>query len=90
MFKRWIKSPTVILITIGLMVSLLFLFSPKPEVTQGEISLKKVKGLQDCLMVALETSEGNKIYIIRCPNSDVSTHWVKNGEKFFVHTFSEP
>ena len=75
---------------IGILASLLIIgyflpSSSQEEVVYSQISLKKVKGLQDCQLIAIE-ADGNKIYVIRCPNSDVSTHWIKNAKNFFVHT----
>jgi len=65
-------------------LSYLFKEAPqKPE--SSEISLKSVKGLQDCLMVAIETND-EKLYVVRCPSSDVSIHWVKDEKNYFTHT----
>lgn len=58
--------------------------SDEPEPPK-EISLKNVAGLQDCQMMAIE-ADGNKIYVVRCPNSEVNIHWIKDGKKNFTHT----
>jgi hypothetical protein len=57
----------------------------KETVIYREISLMKIKGLQDCQMLAIET-DGTKLYVIRCPNSDVSLHWTQGNKNIFVHT----
>jgi len=64
------------------------IFTPQRELIYQEISLKKIKGLQDCQMLAIEVDD-SKIYVVRCPNSDVSLHWSEGSQNSFVHTIDK-
>jgi hypothetical protein len=78
MFIVW----SIICITWGV---ILFISLTPKETSYNEISLTKIKELQDCQMLAIET-DGDKIYVIRCPNSDVSLHWTRGSKNYFIHT----
>lgn len=83
-----IKIVRVIIITVVIWTGIEYLYdhlytSKDPE--YDSVSLQKVKDLQDCKMVAIEV-DSTKIYVIRCPNSDVTTNWAKNAKDYFVHT----
>jgi hypothetical protein len=80
MNKKLLIGSVVLLGIAGLIA-----ITPLPEASYREVSLKDVKGLGDCKMLAIE-ADGNKIYVVRCPNSDVSIHWIKNGQQNFTHT----
>ena len=81
MNKKLLIGAGVVLLALAGLVAI----TPLSEASYREISLLDVKGLEDCKMIAIE-AEGNKIYVIRCPNSDVSIHWIKDGQKHFTHT----
>jgi cbb3-type cytochrome oxidase cytochrome c subunit len=81
MNKKLLIGSGVVLLAIAGLIAI----TPLPEATYREVSLKDVRGLDDCKMIAIE-ADGNKIYVVRCPNSDVSIHWIKDGQKHFTHT----
>ncbi len=85
MFKTLsIVAGIVVLAVIGL----IFLNPSQHESSYREVSLKSIKGLQDCKMIAIET-DGDKIYIVRCPSSEVSVHWNVSNRPYFSHTSNE-
>jgi cbb3-type cytochrome oxidase cytochrome c subunit len=81
MNKKLLIGSGVVLLGIAGLIAI----TPLPEATYREVSLKEVRGLEDCKMLAIE-ADGNKIYVVRCPNSDVSIHWIKDGQNHFTHT----
>lgn len=80
------KTQRIILVfaIIFLLFELLFLFVYKPA-APANVSLKDVEGLKDCQLTVLD-SGFDKLYVVRCPLSEVSVHWVTRTKNFFVHT----
>lgn len=84
------KQQILVVCIIGLIFAMIAGFQSgnkdgSSKVNSFEISLKSVKGLQDCLLMAIETDD-DKLYVIRCPNSDVSVHWVQGSKNYFTST----
>lgn len=46
----------------------------EPTPTYKFIPLTNVRGLNDCNLIEMQ-ADGVKVFIIRCPNSEVSTVW---------------
>lgn len=46
----------------------------EPTPTYKFIPLNNVRGLNDCNLIEMQT-DGVKVFIIRCPNSEVNTVW---------------
>jgi hypothetical protein len=38
------------------------------------IPLREVRGLNDCSLIEMQT-DGTRVFIVRCPNSEVNTLW---------------
>lgn len=48
--------------------------SSEPTPTYKFIPLTNVRGLNDCALIEMQT-DGTRVFIIRCPNSEVNTLW---------------
>lgn len=89
MNRKLLGVGALVLFLIGLSVLLIppLLMSRPDEVDYSTIPLNQIKGLNDCQLFAIETNN-TRLYVVRCPNSDTSVHWVESGKKYFVNTSS--
>lgn len=84
-------NKTVVGVTAVLSIAVLGLValipSPPSEPSYSQVPLNQIKGLKDCTMYAIEANS-TRLYVVRCPNSETSVHWVNDGKKYFVNTAS--
>lgn len=83
---KWIVAWLIgLMITFTIVGILAIRLKPNQELTYKTVSLKNIKGLNDCKMFAIE-SDSTKLYVIRCPNSDVSVRWADDSVDLFTNT----
>lgn len=84
-------NKTAVGVTVVLSLTVLGLVAliptPQSEPSYSQVPLNQIKGLKDCQMYAIEANT-TRLYVVRCPNSETSVHWVEGGKKYFVNTTS--
>lgn len=85
MNKTAIGATVIVSIAVLGLVALLPTSPSEPSYSQ--VPLNQIKGLKDCQMFAIEANT-TRLYVVRCPNSETSVHWVEGGKKYFVDTAS--
>lgn len=87
MIKREILV-TVVVTVVTMLMLIAMLPDEDLEMEYKSTSLKTVRGLHDCQLFAIE-SNATKLYVIRCPNSEVSVRWSERRKQFVTLTTSE-